>query len=269
MNVPHLRSCNEVLDGGIDKDTIGLVADAIQLMYEIRDSAGGVKEAHPIGILRQWLQYLSMLMDVSVSGIVLLAAHSQALLSSMLFRLPFEYLVRALYFEDHPEEAVFQSFRVARDQKTFYEETSQTADPAFLAAQRLYDDAVVEYPAIATNRKPKSIAEMVRQYSHDGPGTYANLYRVRSALLHGSAFGLTAVLDDSVNGALSLTFDVPKDFQNALLVDLAGYVLDFTSCYERILSITRDSRFATLNARLAAARIKHPDGRIPGFDVPS
>ena len=264
----HFR-CNEALDDGIDKVTIGLVADSLQLMYEIRDSAGGVKEEDPIGILRQWLQYLSMLMDVSVSGIMLLAVHSQALLSSMLFRLPFEYLVRALYFEDHPEEAVFQSYRVAREQKTFYEETSQTTDPAFLAAQKLYDDAVVAYPGIATNRKPKTIAEMVREYSHDGPGTYASLYRVRSALLHGSAFGLTAVLDDSVSGALSLTFDVPKDFQNALLVDLAGYVLDFASCYERTLSVTRNSRFAALNARLAAARLKHPEGRIPGFDIPS
>jgi hypothetical protein len=94
---------------------------------------------------------LAALVDQVTSSVICLAMHNVSRGAYMLQRQLVEYVVRAFYFDHFPEEATFQTFRIAKEQLTMlrFRKVPET-DPEYIKAKSFYEESSGKYPAIAT-----------------------------------------------------------------------------------------------------------------------
>jgi hypothetical protein len=217
--------------------------------------------------VKRYLAFLSMLVDIALADIVMSAVHSNDLAVLMKERMLVEYASKAVYFNNHPDYALFMT--------TIHEATSirdkirdgggsasDLADAEEELRQRL-----ARFSDVA-HLKKLTLSQIMRAQTRGGDPArndeYVWLYGAPSALMHGDSEGMRMLLPVDEEGKARRTIQLSDAHLNALMVDAGSNALIFCDAF-----IDRfhpgDANFAKglsdLACEFKSLSLKHPDGR--------
>lgn len=213
--------------------------------------------------VQRYLQYLSMLVDVVLSGATSLAIHDNARALFMLQRYMIEYVAKAEYYDQHTDYALWaMTIGEAEDfQRRMQDGAVSDVRERLQAAVDTAKKAYVDHPAFRKIRDTDMLREIMGKESHTW------LYRGPSVYIHGDPVGMRDMMDVRADGTVVGKIDFTDEMVNSLLVDLAGGVLSFCRIYQRNYTESNRppliDRLDALEKRLVAAIRKFPDDRDP------
>lgn len=244
----RLARCEQVLT--VDLEIQELLARAETLLYASRPAqpftySNDESEA----ALQHALLYLSMLIDCVASSIAMLAYHGLGRPSEMLSRQVVEYLAKALYFDAEPDEALFQSYYVARAQIELFHSRGETQGADYEAARLFLAEATKRYPELADLkrkkiRRPVSAYKMIRRFTDYE--RYATLYKYPSQFIHADLFGAYEMLPHEIDGIIQHGFTLDQENTDELLLVLAWHMAAFATVCDRRFGTDRNADIVAL-----------------------
>lgn len=247
---------------GLDLQVIQLLKDVDRFVADMRKDIampdGGWNEDIAV---KRYLIYLSVLVDVMLADMVMSAVHSNDMMTLMKMRMLVEYAAKALYYDRHPEYALWaMTIGEANDVlKKLTEAQSPASD--LQDATRHRDSMVAMFPGLAGTTR-RTVADIMREVAGASPHVW--LYRAPSALIHGDPEGLRSIMEVDKAGNQTLRIDLDVAHLNALLVDGGMYTLTFCECFiDRFHPADQmlRRRYAALSDRVHTLVLKHNFGR--------
>jgi uncharacterized protein DUF5677 len=262
---PAAVECRQPVRAGLDNEVLKLLQDLERTFYATRDAAKTFDWAitEPKCAVQQYLIYLSMLVDLTVSGTVMLALHNNARAMWMLSRLLVEYVAKAEYCDQNPDFALWW-ITVGEREDMLRRLKDYGSDAATVkAAEQAVVDAKKKYADDSPFRKVRFSDMMI---SIAGKETYTSIYRDPSVFIHGDPVGMRDMFE-SVPGGVVGKIDFTDDRVNGLLVDVGANLLSFCNIYARnfkeVASSDIPDRLSKLNDRIVALLRKYPEDRDP------
>ncbi|MHB8355433.1 MAG: hypothetical protein ACYDDQ_01945 [Vulcanimicrobiaceae bacterium] len=217
--------------------------------------------------VRRYLVYLSMLVDITLADIAMSAVHSNDMAVLMKERMLVEYAIKAIYFNDHPDYALYMttihealSIRdKTRDGGGSVEELQ--AAEAELAAKR------AQFPKVA-HLKKLTLSKIMREHTRGGDpqrnDEYVWLYGAPSAIMHGDPEGMRALFPIDDEERQQPKIELSDAYLNALMVDSGSYSLNFCGTFVERFHPGDEifaRRLQDLGRQFKALALKHPEGR--------
>ena len=218
--------------------------------------------------VRRYLAYLGMLVDIALSDIAMSAVHSNDMAVLMKERMLVEYANKALYFNEHPDYALFMT--------TIHEATSVRdkiraggVSENLAAAEQELAERKARFSYVGHLSK-LNLSEIMRAHTRGGDPArndeYVWLYGAPSALMHGDSEGMRLLLPADENGAVHPAIQLPDAQLNALMVDSGSNSLIFCQTFvDRFHPGDQGfaKRLSDLAREFKALSLKHSEGREP------
>jgi len=212
--------------------------------------------------VKQYLVYLSMLVDVVFSGLAMNAVHGNDTLVLILQRVMVEYAAKALYYWKHPAFAVFMVIINEADSVV-----SRATDGG-MSAERVAEfrahasEVRARFPAYA-NIPGVSVRQMIEEVARTEE--WAWLYGAPSVLLHGEPEGMRTMFE-LTDGERRGRIDLDDGYLNAHMVDAGTNVLTFCRAFNVAFhpdDATIATRFEALEERGRKLILRLSEGRDP------
>lgn len=257
---------------GLDPATIATIQQLDVLVGELRQNIGvpnGVWDEE--SAVKRYLAYLSILVDVGLTDIVISAIHGNDLAVVMKQRMLVEYSAKGMFYSKHPDYALhlltIDEARSIRQKQIQADPTSK--DIADLT--REWESMKQRFAHVAESR-PLSLKGIMQDLTIDpldptsdsNHDAYVWLYGAPSALMHGEPEGMRFVFERDEQGYEHPRVRVSDDQLNAMIVDAGANALRFCEAFADAYHPNNQGfakRLEEIEIRFLVLTLRHPKGR--------
>jgi len=257
---------------GLDVRAIATIQRLDSFLRDIRVNLsvpGGVWDEE--SAIQVYLTYLSILVDVGLTDMVVSAIHDNDIAVIMKQRMLVEYSAKALWYNKHRDYALhLMTIDMARSVLEKSKKANSDAD-RIAHFQRVYDEKKTQFAIVAKKTPPhlktvmhELISEGVSPSIYEGDGEYVWLYGAPSALMHGEPEGIRFIFEQDNNGINTPKTRVSDEELNAMVVDAGANALTFCSAFiDCFHSDNEDfkTRIRDLDTDFRVLTLLHPHNR--------
>lgn len=256
---------------GIDPAAIACIQRLDQLLGDLRKDVGVPSDAwDEVSAVKRYMAYLSMLVDVGLTDIVISAIHNNDLAVTMKQRMLVEYSARGLFYSEHPDYALHL---MTIEEKRSVRQKYLDADPDsehIPELTRQLEEAKARFGHVADKKPPslKTIMHGLMMGSVDPAGeshdAYVWLYAGPSSIMHGEPEGVRYVFERDTEGNEHPRVRVADAELNAMLVDAGSNALKFLRAFAAVYhpgNQVFEERLDELETDFLVLTLRHPEGR--------
>lgn len=222
-------------DKRLDYNNVLLLRDANESLKRFATTPFTYSNDEMDAAVQHWFLYLFALVTMTADSVAMLALNRQSLSAFCLQRQVVEYVGKALYFDAHPEEAWFQFHYAAKDKLSLLRDLGKEHTAEYAEAQRELETAIKKCPPLAQSKKqrrPVGIADIMKFHGEGKRDIYAHLFRYPSFVLHAHPLGMSIVYETASNSSLTVRYEMSLQETDALILDLAWYVIRFGQAFD-------------------------------------
>lgn len=268
VEVEITAHCPGMSRPGIDGAVTVALFDLDALLREMREGIDYPNQSlDGESAVKRYLVYLSMLVDVTLTDIVMSAVHDNDYAVLMKARMLVEYASKAGYSDAHPEYALW--FTTIYEAESVLKKLRNGGAPPEVVAEAEAELARRKEKfsgVLSTTRVP--LSEMMREQTRGGDRSrndeYVWLFGGPSALMHGDPEGMRQLMPVDEEGHQHPTLKLDDDYLNALLVDAGSNALFFCDIFISRFHPSDERlqvRLRALDRRFKELSLKHSRGR--------